>query len=88
MGAYYLDSFVPRTGGKDAALRRLEPFDDLDRRVVLGDLLRLSSLDVVETRSIITTTRNNLVPFLWSAVWKNTDAVLRDLRAYFIPTDR
>ena len=64
MDASYLDSFIPRTGGKNAALGRLEPFDDLDRRVVLGDLLRLSSLDVEKTRSIVTATRNNLVPFL------------------------
>jgi hypothetical protein len=54
---------------------------------MLGDLLRLSSLDVVKTRSIVTTTRNNLVPFLWSVVWKNTNAIFRDMRAYFIPTD-
>ena len=68
MDAYYLDSFVPRTGDKNATLRRLEPFDDLDRGVVLGDLLRLSSLNVVKTRSVVTTTRNNLVPFLWSVI--------------------
>jgi len=64
LDASYLDSFVPRTGGKDAALGRFEPFDNLDRRVMLGDLLRLSSLDVEKTRSIVTTTRNNLVPVL------------------------
>jgi hypothetical protein len=64
LDANYLDGFVPRTGGKNATLGRLDPFDDLDRRVVLGDLLRLSTLDVVNTRSIVTTTRNNLVPFL------------------------
>jgi hypothetical protein len=87
LDAYYLDSFVPRTGGKNATLGRLDPFDDLDRRVMLGDLLRLSSLDVVKTRSIVATTRNNLVPFLWSVVWKNTNAIFRDMRAHFIPTD-
>ncbi len=64
----YLNSFVPRTGGKNATLGRLDPFDDLDGRVVLRDLLRLSCLNVEETRSIVTTTRNNLVPFLWNAV--------------------
>jgi hypothetical protein len=64
LDACYLDSFVPRAGGKNATLRRVEPFDDLDRRVVLRDLLRLPSLDVVKTRSIVTTTRNDLVPFL------------------------
>ena len=62
----YLDSFVPRTRSKNATLGRLEPFDDLYRRFVLGDLLRLSGLNVEETRSIVTTTGNNLVPFLWS----------------------
>jgi hypothetical protein len=54
---------------------------------VLGYLLRLPSLDVVKTRGIITTTRNNLIPFLWSIVWKNTGAIFRDMGAYFIPTD-
>jgi hypothetical protein len=62
--ACYPDSFVPRTGSKNATLGRLEPFDDLDRRVVLGDLLRLSSLNVENTRGIVTATRNDLVPFL------------------------
>jgi hypothetical protein len=85
--AHYLDGFVPRTGGKNATLGRLEPFDDLDRRVVLRDLLRLTSLDVVKTRSIVTTTRNNLVPFLRSVARKNTDLIFRDMGAYFIPTN-
>jgi len=31
---------------------------------VLRDLLRLSGLNVEETRSIVATTRNDLVPFL------------------------
>ena len=34
---------------------------------MLDDLLRLSSLDVVKTRSIVTTARNNIVPFLEQA---------------------
>jgi hypothetical protein len=54
---------------------------------VLGDLLRLPGLNVVDTRSIVTTTRNNLVPFLWSVVWKELNAMFSEC-AYFIPTDR
>jgi hypothetical protein len=54
--AYYPDSFVPRTGSKNATLGRFEPFDDLDRRIVLSNLLRLSSLNVEKTRGIVTTT--------------------------------
>ena len=49
---------------KNATLGRFEPFDDLDRRIVLSNLLRLSSLNVEKTRDILTTTRNDLVPFL------------------------
>ena len=64
MNAGYLDCFVPRTGGKNAALGCLEPLNNLDRRVMLGDLLRLSCLNIEETRSIITTTRDNLVSLL------------------------
>ena len=64
LNACYPDSFVPRTSSKNATLGRLEPFDDLDWRIVLGDLLRLSGLNVEETRSIVTTTGNNLIPFL------------------------
>jgi hypothetical protein len=62
--AGHLDRFVPRTGSEDATLRSLEPFDDLDWRVVLGDLLRLPGLDVIETRRIVTTTRYDLVSLL------------------------
>lgn len=64
MFAGYLDCFVPRSGGKDAALGRLEPFNNLDRSVVQSDLLRLPGLNIVETRSIVATTRDDLVPFL------------------------
>jgi hypothetical protein len=64
LNANYLDSFVPRAGNENAALWRLEPFHDLHRRVMLRDLLRLSSLDVVETRSVITSARDDLVAFL------------------------
>ena len=60
----YLDSFVPRAGGENAALWCLEPFDDFHRCVMLRDLLRLSSLDIIETRSIVTPTRYDLVTFL------------------------
>lgn len=69
----YLDCFVPRAGNKDAALGCLKPFDNLDRPVVLGDLLRLPGLNVEETRSIVTTTRDNFVPFLRGVIWKELD---------------
>jgi len=87
--ADYLDCFVPRSGGKNAALGRLEPFNNLDRSVVLGDLLRLPGLNIVETRSIVATTRDDLVPFLWSVVW-TFDAVFSSAMrlTLFQQTDR
>lgn len=60
----YLDSLVPRTGREYAALLCIEPLDGLHRRVMLRYLLRLPSLDVIETRSVITSTRYDLVSFL------------------------
>jgi hypothetical protein len=86
----YLDCFVPRARGEDAALGSLEPFNNLDRSVVLSDLLRLPGLNIVETRSIVATTRDDLVPFLWSVVWKNLGAVFSSVMrlTLFQQTDR
>lgn len=64
MNTSCLDGFVPRAGSENAALWGLEPFDDLHRRVMLRDLLRLPSLDVIETRSVVTSARYDLVAFL------------------------
>jgi len=60
----YLDGFIPRACDKNTSLGCLEPFDNLDGRVVLGDLLCLPSLNVEETRSIVTTSRYNFVSLL------------------------
>jgi hypothetical protein len=84
----YLDCFVPRAGNKDAALGCLKPFDNLHRPVVLGDLLRLPGLNVVEARSIVATTRDNLVPFLRGVVWKELDVCSANLLTLFQQTDR
>jgi len=84
--AGYLDCFVPRACDENAALGCLEPFNDLDRCVVLGDLLGLPGLNIVDTRRIVAATRDDLVPFLWSMVWMNLDAVFSNA-AYFIPTN-
>jgi hypothetical protein len=70
-------------------LGRLEPFNDLDRSVVLSDLLCLPGLNIVNTRSIVATTRDDLVPFLWTVMWKNLDAMTSAMRlTLFQQTDR
>jgi hypothetical protein len=66
----HLDGLVPRASSKDAALGCLKPFDDSDRRVMLRNLLSLSSLDVEETRGIITTAGNDLISLLLKCGWK------------------
>jgi len=88
--AGYLDCFVPRAGDENATLGGLEPFNNLDRSVVLSDLLRLPGLNIEETRSIVATTRDDLAPFLWCVVWKNLDAVFSSVMrlTLFQQTDR
>jgi hypothetical protein len=66
----------------------LKPFDNLDWPVVLRDLLRLPGLNVVETRSIVATTRDNLVPFLRDVVWTELDGCSANLPTLFQQTDR
>ena len=56
---------------------------------MLGDLLCLSGLNIVNTCSIVATTRDDLVPFLWTVMWKNLDAMTSAMRlTLFQQTDR
>jgi hypothetical protein len=48
-----LECFVPASSREDAALRRLNRAHNLDRRVMLGDLRALASLDIKHTCRIV-----------------------------------
>jgi len=60
----YLDRFVPTASSQNAHLRGLDPFDNLDRRVMLGNLRRLTSCDVKHATGIVSTAREYLCTIL------------------------
>jgi len=56
----YFDCLVPAPSSQNSHLRSLDPLDNLDRRVMLGNLCRLTSRDIEHTTGVVSTTRKYL----------------------------
>jgi len=76
----YFDRFVPTASSQNTHLRGLDPFNNLDRRVMLGNLRHLTSCDVKHATGIVSTTREYLCTILIVVL-----RLIQDLRKKNIP---